>query len=105
MRPGDPNASGVSQAPQAAGGGVAVHPGAATVEQDRPASAGAYRLVDGPPYRGRQRDQGDLGTFAAHPQHPVAVLFAEVGDVRASSLEDPQAGQAGHGHQREMARA
>jgi hypothetical protein len=35
----------------------------------------------------------------------VAVLFAEVGDVRAGGLEDPQAQQAEHGHQREIARA
>ena len=35
------------------------------------------------------------------PQHPVAVLLAEAGDVRAGGLEDPQAEQ---GHQREIAR-
>jgi hypothetical protein len=34
----------------------------------------------------------------------VAVLLAEVGDVRAGGLEDPQAEQAEHGHQREIAR-
>jgi hypothetical protein len=34
----------------------------------------------------------------------VAVLFAEVGDVRAGGLEDPQAQQAKHGHQREVIR-
>jgi len=33
----------------------------------------------------------------------VAVFLAEVGDVRAGGLEDPQAEQAGHGHQREVA--
>jgi len=33
----------------------------------------------------------------------VAVLFAEVGDVRAGGLEDPQAEQPEHGHQREAA--
>jgi hypothetical protein len=40
VRPGDPHTSGLSQAPQVAGRGVAVHPGAAAVEQDRPAGAG-----------------------------------------------------------------
>jgi len=32
------------------------------------------------------------------------VLLAEAGDVRAGGFEDPQAGEAGHGHQREVAR-
>jgi hypothetical protein len=31
------------------------------------------------------------------------VFFAEVGDVRAGSFEDPQAQQAEHGHQSEVA--
>ena len=75
---------------QAAGGGVAVHPGAAAVEQDRPAGAGADRAVDGPADRWRQRDEDDLGALAAHAQHPVAVFFAEVGDVSAGGFEDPQ---------------
>jgi hypothetical protein len=35
----------------------------------------------------------------------VAVFFAEVGDVGAGGFEDPQAQQAEHGHQREVARA
>ncbi len=50
----------------------------------------------------RQRDQDDLGALAADPQDPVAMLLAEVGDVRAGGLEDPQAEQAEHGHQREI---
>ncbi|HLQ57284.1 MAG TPA: hypothetical protein VK162_23805 [Streptosporangiaceae bacterium] len=36
-------------------------------------------------------NQHDLATFAAYPQDPVAGLFAEVADVRADGLEDPQA--------------
>jgi hypothetical protein len=72
VRPGDPHASRFGQAPQAAGGGVAVHPGAAAVEQDRAAGTGADRAVDGAPDRWRQRDQDDLGPFSAHPQHSVA---------------------------------
>jgi hypothetical protein len=39
----------------------------------------------------RQRDQDDLGALSAHPQHPVAVFFADVSDVSTSCLEDPQA--------------
>jgi hypothetical protein len=45
-----------------------------------------------------------LGSFAAYAQHPVAVLFTQVGDVRTGGLEDPQAEQPEHGHQREVAR-
>ena len=69
---------------------MAVHPGAAAVEQDRPAGAGSDRLVDGSAYGRRQRNKDNLGAFTAYAQHPVAVLFAEVGDVRAGGFEDPQ---------------
>jgi hypothetical protein len=34
----------------------------------------------------------------------VIVLFAEFGDVGSGGLEDPQAEQAEHGHQREVIR-
>jgi len=104
VRPGDLDAGGFGESPQAPGGRVPVHPGAAAVEQDRTARAVSDRPVDGPPDRGRQRHQDDLGALAAHAQHPVAVLFAEIGDVRAGGLEDPQAEQSEHGHQREVAR-
>jgi len=104
MRPGDLDAGGFGQPVQAPGGGVPVHPGAAAVEQDRPADPGGYGPVDGPDDRGRQRDQEDLGALAAHAQDPVAVVLAEVGDVRGGGFEDPQAQQAEHAHQREIAR-
>jgi hypothetical protein len=32
----------------------------------------------------------------------VAVLFAEVGDIRAGGFEDPQAQQSEHGHEGEV---
>ena len=104
VRPGDLDASGFGEPVQAAGGRVPVHPGAAAVEQDRPAGTQAYGPVDGPADRWRQRDQDDLGALAAHAQHPVAVFVAEVSDVRGGSFEDPQAEEAEHGHQREVAR-
>ncbi len=63
-----------AKVPQTPGGGVAVRPGAAAVEQDRPAGTGTDRLVDGPPHSWWQRDQDDLGAFAAHAQHPVTVF-------------------------------
>jgi hypothetical protein len=68
-------ASSLSKVPQAAGSRVAVHPGVAAVEQDRPARA--------------------------HSGRP-AVFFAEVGDVGAGGFEDPQAQQAEHDYQREV---
>jgi hypothetical protein len=97
------DAGGFGEPAQAAGGGVPVHPGAAAVEQDRPVRAVADGAVDGPADGGRERDEDDLGAFAADAQYPVAVLLAQVGDVRAGGLEDPQAQQAEHGHQREVA--
>ena len=103
MRPGDLDTGGFGEPVQAAGGRVPVHPGAAAVEQDRPADPGGYRPVDGPADCGRQRDQDDLSALAAHAQDPVAVFLAEVGDVSAGGFEDPQAEQAEHGHQREVA--
>ncbi len=100
--PGDVDACGRGEVPQAASGRVPVHPGAAAVEQDRPPRPGPGCPVDGPADGGRQRDQDDLGALAAHAQHPVAVLFVQVGDVGAGGLEDPQAQQAEHGRQREV---
>ena len=105
MCPGDLDASGLGEVLQPAGGRGPVHPGAAAVEQDRPAGAVCGRPVDGPADCWRQRDQDHLGALAAHPQHPVAVLLAEVGDVGAGGFEDPLAEQAEHGHQREVGRA
>jgi len=104
VRPGDLDADGFGEVPQAAGGRVPVHPGAPGVQQDRPAVPEAYSPVDGPADRGRQRDQDHLGAFAAHAQDPVAVLLAEVGDVGAGGFEDPQAQQAEHRHKGEVAR-
>jgi hypothetical protein len=103
VRPGDPHPGGFGEASEAPGGGVAVHPGAAAVKENRPAETAADSPVDGPPDRWWQRDQDDLGSFAAYAQHPVAVFFAKVGDVGAGGLEDPQAQQPQHGHEREVA--
>src|ERR1700733_2533167 len=38
-----------------------------------------------------------------HTQHPVAVLFAKVGDICAGGFEDPQAQQSEHRDEREVA--
>ena len=88
---------------QPAGGGVAVHPCAAQVEQQRAVGSPVDGAVDRPPDRGRQqRHEDDLGALADRPQHPVAVLFADVGDVGGAGLEDAQPEQAEHGDQGEV---
>ena len=79
------------------GGSVAVHPGAAAAEQDRPTGYGADGAVDRTADCRGQRDQHNLGTLAAYSQHPVAVLVAEVAYIRAGGLEDPQAQETEHG--------
>ncbi len=99
-----PQPGAASEAPKAAGGRVAVHPGASVVEQDRPVVPQAGGPVDGPADGGWQRDLDHLGALAAYAQDPVAVFFAEVSDVRAGGFEDPQAEQAEHGHQGEVVR-
>ena len=83
---------------------MAVHPGTAAVGQDRSVKTAADRPVGGPANGRWQRDEDDLGAFAAYAQHPVAVFFAKVGDVRAAGLEDPQAQQPQHGHERAVTR-
>ena len=79
-----------------------MYSGTAAVEQDRPVGASADRLVDGPAGRWRQRDQDDLGSFAADAQYPVAVLLTQVSDVGTGCFEDPQAQQAEHGDEGEV---
>ena len=51
---------------------MAIHPGAAAVEQDRPMVPVADGPVDGPADRGWQRDLDHLGALAAYAQDPVA---------------------------------
>jgi hypothetical protein len=53
--------------------------------------------------RGRwERDQDDSGALADDAQDPVAVFLAQVDDVGAGGLEDPQAEQSKHGDQGEV---
>jgi len=62
----DAHAGGVNQPVEAAGGSVPVHPPAASVEQDRPASPVGDRAVNRPADGGWQRDQDGLGALSAH---------------------------------------
>ena len=52
------------------------------------------------PTAGDNGGEDDLDALAAHAQHPMAVLFTQVADVRPSGLEDAQ---AEHRDQREVA--
>jgi hypothetical protein len=83
MSPAGPDSRCLGQAPEPPGGGMLVHPRAVAVEQDRPGVMVTHGAIDRPAGRRRQRDQDDLAAFAADPQDPVAVLLAEVADVRA----------------------
>jgi alkylhydroperoxidase family enzyme len=81
---------------------VAVHPGTAAVEQDRPASAGTDRPVDGPADGWWQRDQDDLGALSAYAQHPGGHALRRGRRCRPRWPEDPQAQQPEHGYQGEV---
>jgi len=102
VHPGDPDTGVLGEPQEAAGGCVPVHPGAAAAEQDRPAGPCADGAVDRPADCWWQRDQDDLAALAADPQHPVAVLLAQISNSGTGGLEDPQAQQAEHGHQGEV---
>jgi len=89
---------------EAASRGVAVHPGAQGVAQDRPLGSAVHGTVDRPGHRGWQRDEDDLAALAAHAERPVAVFLTEVGDVRPTGFEDPQPEQAEERDQGEVIR-
>ena len=103
VHPRQPDAGLFGQALEPAGGTVPVHPGTPGGQQD-----GSGRpFVDGPLDRAadrrRQWDKDHLAALPADAQHPVAVLLAQVLDVAAGGLEDPQAQQPQHRDQREVA--
>ncbi|WP_341360525.1 hypothetical protein V5H98_04950 [Georgenia sp. M64] len=60
------------------------------------------RWFDGTLHGRRERGQDDLPALPSHFRHAVAVLLAQVGDVRPAGLEDHQTEQPEHGHQREV---
>ena len=97
VHPGDPG-----EAVQAAGGAVPVHLGAGPGAQDRPALPVTDGALDGTRHRRWQRGQQHLPALAPDPEDPVAVLLAEVLNVRPGRLEDPQHEQAQHRHQSEV---
>ena len=102
MKPADPDSGCLAEPPEPPGGGVAVHPRAVAVKQDRPGITVIRGAVDGPADRRGQRDQDDLAALPADSQDPVPVFLAQIADVRASGLEYPQAQQPEHGNQRKV---
>jgi hypothetical protein len=72
---------------KASRGSLAIHSSTGPVQQERAGDPVAGCAVDGASHRGWQRDEHDLVAFAADPKDTVAVFFAEVGDVGASSFE------------------
>ena len=81
---------------------MAVHPGAVAGAQDWPGAAAVDGAVDSPGHGGWQRHQHYLAALPCDAEHPVAVFLAEVGDVGAGGLEDPQPEQAEHRDQGEV---
>ena len=73
---------------------MAVHARAVGVEQQRAGSAVADGAVDRAGDGRRHRHEDDLVALADDAQHPVAVFLAEIGDIEAGCLEDPQTQQA-----------
>ena len=69
---------------------MAVHAGAPTGQQDRAGGSVVDGPFDGAADGGRERHEDDLVALAAHSQHAVAVLLAEVLDVATCGLEDPE---------------
>jgi hypothetical protein len=92
----------LGQIHEPAGGGVPVHPPIGGAAQDRPLLAPVGGVLDRAGHRWRQGDQDGLAALAADLQHTMAVLLAEVGDVRAAGFEDPRTEQAQHRDQGEV---
>jgi hypothetical protein len=88
MLPRHPDASRGGEVLEPAGGGVAVHPGAEDVAQDRPVGAVVDGAVDRSRYSWWKRDEHDLAALAVHAQDPVAVFLTQIADVRPAGFED-----------------
>lgn len=98
VHPRQPDASICRKVPQPPRCSVPIPPCSPAVEQQWAYRPLLRRAVDSPADRGRQRDQDDVAPVAEHPQDPVAVLLAEIVDIGADGLEDPQAEQSEQTH-------
>jgi hypothetical protein len=91
VRPGDPHASSFGQGRSRRVAAWRSIRAPQLLSRTGPRMRPADGLVDSPADGWWQWDQHDLGALAAHAQHPVAVLFAQVGGVGPGGFEDPQA--------------
>ena len=64
----------------------------------------ATPAVDGAGDRRWQWDENDPAALAPHAEHRVTVLLAEIVDVRARGVEDPQPEQPEQADEREVVR-
>jgi hypothetical protein len=71
-------------------GAVPVQPTAVRGQEHRPVRALADGQVDRPGGAWRQRDSDHLAALAGDSQRPVPALLAELLDVSAGGLGDPQ---------------
>jgi hypothetical protein len=105
MRPdrlGDPGAAG--HPADNPGGAVPVQPLSVRAEENRPAHALADGQVDRPGRARCQRDGDDLAALARDDQRAVPALDAQVLDVSAGGLGDPQPVERQQRDQRVLAR-
>jgi hypothetical protein len=101
-RLGDPGAAGdpADDPP----GAVPVQPPAIDGQEDGPVTALADGQVDRPGGARRQRDGDDLAALAGDRQGPVPAFQAQLPDVGAGGLRDPQPVQREQGDQRMLGR-
>ena len=99
---GDPGAAGnLADDPP---GAVPVQPPPVRGQEHRPVHALADGQIDRSGSARRQRDGDDLAALAGDGQSPVPAFQAQVLDVGASSLRDPQPVQREQGNQRMLDR-
>ena len=99
---GDPGtAGGLADDPPCA---VPVQPPPARGQEHRAASALADSQVNGPGGARRERDGDDFAALAGDGQRPVPALKAEVPDISAGGLGDPQPVQGQQRDQRVLGR-
>lgn len=104
VHPREPDASLARELTPPPGGGMPVHADAAPVQQRRAGRSVGRCPVNGAADRGWQRNEEDSAALAAHAQEAVPVFLAQVVDVCADGLEDPQPEKAEQAHKREVVR-
>lgn len=81
---------------------MSVHTAAVAIEQDRADVTTGDGTVDSSSHCWRHRNEDDLVACADDPHDAVSVFFAEVADVQAGGLKDPECEQTQQTYQREV---